>query len=186
MKNKKQIIINILVVVMVLLAGTGIGFLFAHRNNIAEYDYPTLSEEETDYGESVVSEDKQPTPNVKVDDSVKQKELTDNITDLTFEEFKNLFKSSNKSLVVIVKDGCGYCARFEPVLEETMEEMELKMYRLNTTTMTTDEKIELADYVYLDGTPTTYVIQNGSVIGALEGSKSKEILSSFIELFYLR
>ena len=169
----KKVVINILLVVMVLL---GIGYLFANRNNIAEYDYPVLENEEVDYGTSLVDNSNQPTPNVKVDEKVKQKELEDILTDVNYEEFKNLFKSPNKSMVVIVKDGCGYCKSFEPVLEETLKELNIKMYRLNTTNMSTSEKQDLSNYVYLDGT----------VIASIVGSKSKSIISSFIELFYLR
>ena len=182
----KNIIIKVLLVVMVILLGIGIGYLFSNRNNIAEYNYPELETEEVDYGESLIDNSLQPTPNIKVDEKVKQKELTDNLTSVTYKEFKNLFKSPEKVMVVIVKDNCPFCARFEPVLEEVLTELNLKMYLLNTTDMTVEEKQDLANYVYLGGTPTTYVIYEGNVLASIEGSKSKDIISSFIELFYLR
>ncbi len=183
---KKSLIIKILGLVIVILIGVTIGYLITNRHNLSEFDYPNLPDEDIDYGTSLIDDSLQPTPNVKVDDNVKQKELTNTLTDINFSEFKNLFKSSQKHIVVIVKDDCSFCIAFEPVLKEVLEDLDLKIYRLSTTNMSNKEIEDLYDYVYIDETPSTYIIKDGNVFKSISGNQSKDIIASFIDLFYLR
>ena len=183
---KKSLIVKILAVVVVVLIGVSIGYLVSNRHNFGEYDYPEYPESGIDYGTSLIDDELEPTPKVTIDDKVKQKELTDTLTDINIQEFKNLFKSSKKSMVVIVKDGCGYCKSYEPLLKETLEDLNIKMYRLSTTNLSVKEIEKLADYIYIEQTPSTYVIKDGKVLKGMSGYQEKEIISSFIDLFYLR
>ncbi len=183
---KKSLIIKILIAILIILIGIALGYLIYNRHNLSEFDYPNFPDMETDYGSSLIDDAVEPTPKVTIDDKIKQKELTDTLTDINFGEFKNLFKSSEKSMVVIVKDDCNYCKSYEPLLVETLEELNLKIYRLSITSLNTKELEDLENYVYIDKTPSTYVIQDGKVLKGMSGSQSKEIINSFIDLFYLR
>ena len=89
-------------------------------------------------------------------------------------------------MVVVVKDGCSYCEAFKQTLKSALESLGEKIYVLNTTNLNVEDKKDLGNYIYIEGTPTTYVIKNGSVSGAIEGNKSEEIIKSWIELFYIR
>lgn len=42
-------------------------------------------------------------------------------------------------LVVIVRDGCGYCEMYEPIVEEVANEYRLPIYYINMTNLNNDE-----------------------------------------------
>ena len=183
--KRKDLILKVLMVLMIIMILGGCIYLFSQRNNLEQIDYPTI-DEESDYGNSLINQDKQPEPDVNVSDDTKLPSLTDTLTNINYNDFKKLFESTKKSMVVVVKDGCSFCKAFLPTLEDALNSLEQKIYVLNTSNLSIDEKKDLGNYIYIEGTPTTYVIKNGSVTGAIEGNKSEEIIKSWIELFYVR
>ena len=183
--KRKDLILKVLMVLMIIMILGGCIYLFSQRNNLEQIDYPTI-DEESDYGNSLIDQDKQPEPDVNVSDDTKLPSLTDTLTNINYNDFKKLFESTKKSMVVVVKDGCSFCKAFLPTLEDALNSLEQKVYVLNTSNLSIDEKKDLGNYIYIEGTPTTYVIKNGSVTGAIEGNKSEEIIKSWIELFYVR
>ncbi len=183
--KRKDLILKVLMVLMIIMILGGCIYLFSQRNNLEQIDYPTI-DEESDYGNSLIDQDKQPEPDVNVSDDTKLPSLTDTLTNINYNGFKKLFESTKKSMVVVVKDGCSFCKAFLPTLEDALNSLEQKIYVLNTSNLSIDEKKDLGNYIYIEGTPTTYVIKNGSVTGAIEGNKSEEIIKSWIELFYVR
>ena len=183
--KRKDLILKVLMVLMIIMILGGCIYLFSQRNNLEQIDYPTI-DEESDYGNSLIDQDKQPEPDVNVSDETKLPSLTDTLTNINYNDFKKLFESTKKSMVVVVKDGCSFCKAFLPTLEDALNSLEQKIYVLNTSNLSIDEKKDLGNYIYIEGTPTTYVIKNGSVTGAIEGNKSEEIIKSWIELFYVR
>lgn len=183
--KRKDLILKVLMVLMIIMILGGCIYLFSQRNNLEQIDYPTI-DEESDYGNSLIDQDKQPEPDVNVSDDTKLPSLTDTLTNINYNDFKKLFESTKKSMVVVVKDGCSFCKAFLPTLEDALNSLEQKIYVLNTSNLSIDEKKDLGNYIYIEGTPTTYVIKNGSVTGAIEGNKSEEIIKSWIELFYVR
>lgn len=183
--KRKDLILKVLMVLMIIMILGGCIYLFSQRNNLEQIDYPTI-DEESDYGNSLINQDKQPEPDVNVSDDTKLPSLTDTLTNINYNDFKKLFESTKKSMVVVVKDGCSFCKAFLPTLEDALNSLVQKIYVLNTSNLSIDEKKDLGNYIYIEGTPTTYVIKNGSVTGAIEGNKSEEIIKSWIELFYVR
>lgn len=183
--KRKDLILKVLMVLMIIMILGGCIYLFSQRNNLEQIDYPTI-DEESDYGNSLINQDKQPEPDVNVSDDTKLPSLTDTLTNINYNDFKKLFESTKKSMVVVVKDGCSFCKAFLPTLEDALNSLVQKIYVLNTSNLSIDEKKDLGNYIYIEGTPTTYVIKNGSVTGAIEGNKSEEIIKSWIELFYIR
>lgn len=183
--KRKDLILKVLMVLMIIMILGGCIYLFSQRNNLEQIDYPTI-DEESDYGNSLINQDKQPEPDVNVSDDTELPSLSDTLTNINYNDFKKLFESTKKSMVVVVKDGCSFCKAFLPTLEDALNSLEQKIYVLNTSNLSIDEKKDLGNYIYIEGTPTTYVIKNGSVTGAIEGNKSEEIIKSWIELFYVR
>src|SRR5699024_9308861 len=117
-----------------------------------QIDYPTI-DEESDYGNSLINQDKQPEPDVNVSDDTKLPSLTDTLTNINYNDFKKLFESTKKSMVVVVKDGCSFCKAFLPTLEDALNSLEQKIYVLNTSNLSIDEKKDLGNYIYIEGTP---------------------------------
>ena len=108
------------------------------------------------------------------------------LTEINYETFKQLFKTSNKNILAIEKDDCEYCKDFEPKFKKALEEHSAYAYKLNLSNLTNTEKVDLYKYVDFTGTPTTYVIQNGKATHTFTGTAEQETLSAFIEYFFVR
>ena len=82
--------------------------------------------------------------------------------EITYSNYLEKIDSNEPFLVVIVKDGCGYCEMYEPILKEVADEYNLPINYINLTNLSEEEYNNLAQSnAYLKknqwGTPTTSV-----------------------------
>ena len=108
------------------------------------------------------------------------------LNDIDFKTMKKLFQTTKKSILIIKKDNCSYCEEFLPEASKALEEMDVVAYTLNLTNLTLNESKSLLKYIYFEGTPTTFIIDQGKVSHVFNGATSKETLQAFIDLYYVR
>lgn len=106
---------------------------------------------------------------------------------LTYNEYEDKVNKGEAFIVVIVRDGCGYCTMYTPILEEVAKENKLPLYYIDIADLTSSElnKLETTNK-YLKrnskwGTPTTLFMLGDRVLDALGGYVDKNGVLSFLE-----
>lgn len=114
--------------------------------------------------------------------------LTDDYgyTEITYSQYEEKLKQEKPFLLVIVRDGCGYCEQYEPIVREVVEENKVPVYYINLSNINEDEFNNLSkSNSYLKknnwGTPTTLLLQGKTVIDSIGGYVEKNTLKVFIE-----
>ena len=82
------------------------------------------------------------------------------IKTITYSEYEKLQIDYKDAIVVIVREGCSWCEKFKPIVEQIASEYTTPVYYYQN-----DGKISIS------GTPTTIIIKNGYVVGSVEGYK---------------
>ena len=183
MKNRKKIIAGILVLFIFGVLIYGCYYFFNNYDDTTnivktEIEYVTSSADRIDKLE-------QPTPNVKVDlDTLPENDST--ILEIDFNNFKKLFRTTKRSILFLDKTGCAACESFKPLLESALDDYNLNAYSIDITKFSEDEIRNTFDYIFFDGTPVTYIIENGKVTHTFNGSTSKEVIKAFLDIYYLR
>ena len=95
---------------------------------------------------------------------------TTNIKSITYTEYQNLQKEYKDAIVVIIKDGCSWCEKFESVVEDIAEEYATPVYYY-----TYDGKVSVS------GTPTTIIIKNGYIVDSVEGYKEFSDMADILD-----
>ena len=85
-------------------------------------------------------------------------------------EYNELLSSEKDAIVVIVKDGCVWCEKFESVVEELVDDYTTPVYYYKY-----DGNIDVS------GTPTTIVIKNGNVVNIIEGYKELDDVEEILD-----
>lgn len=181
-KQKKAIIF--LGVLLVIIVCFGAFYAFKHKDDGAVLKKGSLDAHYYGSKESIDSVP-QPTPNVKVNLTTSPN-TKGTITEINYDTFKKLFQTSNKSILILVKDGCSFCEDFEPKVTKALKDNNAFAYKINLTKLSTDEIKDIHNYVGYDGTPMTYIIQNGKATHSFSGTTEEETISAFIEYFYVR
>lgn len=106
--------------------------------------------------------------------------------EITYSTYLEKIDSNEPFLVVIVKDGCGYCEMYEPILEEVADEYNLPINYINLTNLTEEEYNDLAQSnTYLKknqwGTPTTLFMLGDSVVDSIGGYVEKDKFVEFVK-----
>lgn len=107
-------------------------------------------------------------------------------TEITYNDYKDKVVNNEMFLVVIVRDGCGYCEMFEPVVEEVAGEYKLPIYYINLTNISDEEVEELVSTnKYLKrnklGTPTTLFMYGENIVDSISGYVEKDEFVSFVK-----
>lgn len=107
-------------------------------------------------------------------------------TEITYEQYKEKVANNELFMVVIVKDGCGYCEMYEPIVEEVAGEYNLPFYYINLTNLTEEESSELSSTnKYLKrnkwGTPTTLFMSGENIIDSISGYVEKDTFVDFVK-----
>lgn len=182
--NLKKYIIIIICILIIGLIVYGVFFAIKNHNR---GDIKTVDNIKASY-----------TINSDQLDSIKQPEVNEDVTldslpeaknilqEIDVKTLKKLFKTSKKSILFLVKDDCQYCDAFLPIVNETLNDMNISAYKINVSEVTIAEYGELFNYINFEGTPTTYIIQNSKVLHTLTGGVDKDTLKSFIDYFYIR
>lgn len=106
--------------------------------------------------------------------------------EITYSEYLEKIDSEKPFLVAIVKDGCGYCEMYEPILEEVAEEYSMPINYINLTHLTDEEYSALSSSnSYLKknqwGTPTTLFMYGTTVVDSIGGYVEKDSVVKFVE-----
>ena len=181
--NLKNVLIILLFLVAICLVGYGIKYIFDNADSQDGVVDSGISSSHSD--PTLVDGVEQPTPDVKVNLTTLPN-TTDTITTLNYTDFKKLFKTSMRSILVLEKEGCEFCAAYEPVLKTALEELDLTAYKINITNLTSKENSDIFKYLNYDGTPTTYIIEQGKVIHTFSGYTDKSTIEAFLDVCYLR
>ncbi len=104
--------------------------------------------------------------------------------EISYSDYLEKIESGEPFLVVIVKDGCGYCEMYEPILEEVAGEYNLPINYINLTNISEDEYSDLASSnSYLKknewGTPTTLFMVGDTVVDSIGGYVEKDKFLEF-------
>lgn len=106
--------------------------------------------------------------------------------EITYSNYLEKIDSNEPFLVVIVKDGCGYCEMYEPILKEVADEYNLPINYINLTNLSEEDYNNLAQSnAYLKknqwGTPTTLFMLGDSVIDSIGGYVDKDKFVDFVK-----
>lgn len=101
----------------------------------------------------------------------------ENLTDISFDDYKNLVGQDSKNVIVIGQTTCSHCIAVKPVLNRIAGNNNITINYLNLTKMTQEEQKELIENLksigYEDadnlGTPLTLIVQNNKIEGTIEG-----------------
>ena len=108
-------------------------------------------------------------------------------TEITYNEYEEKVNNNELFLVVIVRDGCGYCEMYEPIVEEVANEYKLPFYHINLTNLSAEETEKLVTTnKYLSrnskwGTPTTLFMYGENIVDSISGYVEKETFVSFVK-----
>ena len=183
MSKNKIIVVVILSVIMLGIGCYGIYYFF--KNNKDTVDVVQTDMEYVESSAAYVDKLEQPTPDIDVD--YDELPATDGVlTELDFDAFVDLFRSSKRSILFLDKTGCAACETFKPLLKNALESYDITAYSIDVTDFADDEIRQMYDYIYFDGTPVTYIIENGKVTHTFNGATSEEVIKAFLDLYYLR
>ena len=107
-------------------------------------------------------------------------------TEITYDQYKEKVANNELFLVVIVRDGCGYCEMYEPIVKEVAGEYKLPFYYINLTNLTEEDSEELSSTnKYLKrnkwGTPTTLFMYGENIVDSISGYVEKDEFVSFVK-----
>ncbi len=108
-------------------------------------------------------------------------------TEITYDQYEEKVNNKDMFLVVIVRDGCGYCEAYQPIVEKVANDYNLPFYYINLTNLTTEESEKLiSTNKYLKrekkwGTPTTLFMYGDNVIASISGYVEEENFVSFVK-----
>lgn len=106
--------------------------------------------------------------------------------EITYDEYATKLTEEKAFLVIIVKDGCGYCEMYEPIVEDVSNEYQVPIYYINLAHLTSEEAEALSkSNSYLKrnewGTPTTLFMYGDAVVDSISGYVEKDEFVNFIK-----
>lgn len=89
--------------------------------------------------------------------------------EVSVDEYLNLVKQNEKSIVLITRPTCTYCQKFMPVIKEVQVEMNLDINYVNTNNISSedwDKFTNSLDYLKNNnwGTPTILIVKNNDLV----------------------
>lgn len=110
--------------------------------------------------------------------------------DITIDEYLEILKEEDKSIIYVASPTCSYCSMETPILKKIMSQYDLKVYYLNTSGFYDSSINDYTEdgYKFINssevyeqgyGTPNTIIIQNGEIIDGVyqyvEASSLKDL-----------
>ncbi len=104
--------------------------------------------------------------------------------EVSLDEYLELVKGSDKSIILVARPTCGYCEQFAPVLKEAMEDMNLTINYIDTDKLSEDDWDTFSNSLtYLKeeewGTPTVLIVQNGESLDVSSGATDLDTIKEF-------
>lgn len=105
---------------------------------------------------------------------------------IAYDDYKTMLDEEKTFIIVIEREGCSHCERFNPVIEEVATEKATPIYRVDISTFTDEEMTKFSESNrFLKstewGTPTTLVLKGKTVVDSLPGYREKEEFISFLD-----
>lgn len=104
-----------------------------------------------------------------------------NIETITLGEFEKKILEKKDMYVVITSTTCYYSVEYESVMNEVFEELDKKIYRINITSLTSEETARFRTYYAFQETPTIFRVKNGVVTQELVGKQGKNTLKNWVK-----
>lgn len=106
--------------------------------------------------------------------------------EVDIDEYIELTKSSEKSIILIARPTCSYCEAFTPILKQVSEDMNLTINYVNTDDFSDNDWTTFKDsFEYLSGdewgTPLVLIVQNGEIVDKNNGYVEADTIKSFFE-----
>jgi predicted bacteriocin transport accessory protein len=101
------------------------------------------------------------------------------LSSISYSTLKEKLNNNDTFFFVVVREGCQYCEKFLPTVENVVKEYNLTGYSLNLSSLSSDEKNEFDKEYNVSGTPTTIFITDGkeaSILQRLVGNQSEDKL----------
>ena len=121
---------------------------------------------------------------IKDSESIKDEEKGD-FNNISIDDYLELKKGSEKSIIFIARPTCEYCAIQEPITRYLVYKYGLEINYLNTDEMEADaqNKLTKSSDIFKDGvsTPTTLIVQNDEVVDAVIGLMDLEHYTKFFK-----
>ena len=108
------------------------------------------------------------------------------LNEMTYDQYEKFMNDGNAFIVVIEREGCGYCTMYMPIVKEVAEEKNIPIYYIDIAYLTNEENNKLASsnsYLRKNqwGTPTTLLMLGNRVLDSIGGYVEKETFLSFLE-----
>lgn len=176
-KAKKVIIIIITIIMLALVAGTI--YYIVDNQIVAKENNLTINsniyKKATRNYKSVSDINKKAEAKNKIEDIDYS-----NIQTLTLGEFEEKAYKKEDMTIIVSSATCYSCINFEPVLNETLHELDKTIYRINITNLTTKEKDRFRTYYAFSATPTMFKVKDGIVTADYKGTMSAEELKDWL------
>lgn len=107
-------------------------------------------------------------------------------TEITYLEYEEKLNTEAPFVVVIERDGCSYCEKYHPVVENVANQYGLPIYYINLANLTSEEQSSLStSNTYLKtkqwGTPTTLFMYGNTVVDSIGGYVDEDTFKEFAE-----
>ncbi len=104
--------------------------------------------------------------------------------EVTLDEYLDLVKKDEKTIILVARPTCSYCEAFAPILSEAKDDLGLTVNYIDTDKFTQDDWTTFNDSLdYLSenewGTPLTMIVQNGEVIDTNNGYVDLDTIKTF-------
>lgn len=104
---------------------------------------------------------------------------------INYSEYEEKISSGDTFMVVILRDGCSYCQKYEPILKKVSRKYEYPVYFIDIADLSEEEFNMLSEgNAYLNsndwGTPTTLLMNGNEVIDSISGYVEEDEVVKFI------
>lgn len=115
--------------------------------------------------------------------AVKKDEMKDPV-EIGIDKYLELYKGSEKSLILIARPTCGYCQIAKPIIQNLAHEYDITVNYLNTDELSESEHTKLiqSDEYFAEGygTPILLVVMDGKIVDKVDGLTDKEHYKEFM------
>lgn len=115
---------------------------------------------------------------------IKEDEQAD-LNDIDIDEYLDLKKASDASIIYIARPTCHYCQEEEPIVKNIVYEYKVKVNYLNTDELDDNGQAKLikSDDYFSEGygTPILLVVKNDKIVDKLEGLSDKDTIVKFFK-----
>lgn len=118
--------------------------------------------------------------------SVSHKKNSHEKIDITYDEYTKKLENKESFVLLLYQTGCSHCESFEPKINNIIKEFDLTIYSLNLANLSEKEYAIVKNKTFINGTPTTVFIKDGSADEKMIGDKDEQdIIDFLVEIGYL-